>query len=280
MIDSRWQYLKKYQGRSKDEMRDIEYDLKLMGFESSLEALIWFVDEFEKGNANRIYGCGPCCNDFIFPFIKKLEKLCNTDINNLVASRFCSLTTNEKYAILDSYNWFFIPNFSDDGREKIEKLEDLLSHTDFFRKIHSHRVAAEKEAELKKVKSSHLYAFAAEEERLVQKINKCREEILKYQSEIEALENQIKNNQRAKEREWELYRFDRLSLDEQIKFLNMHRRPLAYYEGRLSKLVDEYDFSLLSKELVEKLLTASKSAKPSKLPQVAKLHRILKQVCL
>lgn len=277
MTDFRWQYLKKYQGGKRHEMLRIDNDLRSMGFDSPIQALHWFVDEFQKGSVDKIYGCGPCCNDFIFPFIKKLENLCKTDINDVVSSRFDSLSKSEKQSIIDSYNWFFIPKFNDDGREKINRLEASLSHTDFFREIQARKIASDEKERLGRLKSSHLQEFSAKEAELVGKIEECRQHILRQQSEIAALETQIQNVRNAKEREWDLYQFERLGLDEQIKTLIKQTKPLAYYECRISKLIDEYDFSLLPKELIEKLFVMSKTAKPSKLPQIAKLHKILKQ---
>lgn len=257
-------------------MPQLDQDLREMGFATPAGALDWFVSEFERVDPTEIYGCGPCCNDFIFPFIRRLESVCGKDLNEIVASRFDFMTTQEKHSVIASYKWFFDYCGSDEGREKLEKLKESLSQTEFFLEIRTANEAAKERASLARLKETHLEKFSTEESELSRRINIHRQETERIQSEIDALDGQLQNVRRSKERESELYDFERLSVSLQLEVLMGASRPIAYYEGRLTKFLDECDFSQLPKTIIEKLLADSKSAKPGKLPQVAKLHKILK----
>jgi len=278
VIDSRWQYLRKYQGIRRRETAPLNEDLREMKFAAPADALDWFVREFESVDARKIYGCGPCCNDFIFSFIGRLESGCGKDLNEVVASRFDLMTVGEKHSVIASYEWFFGYCGGDEGREKLRRLEESLSQTEFFREIRAANEAAKERARLAGLKEAHLGKFSAEESEISREIGSHRQEIQRIQSEIEILNRKLQSVRRSKERESELYEFDRLSVSSQIAALMGSGKPIAYYEGRLAKILEECGFRQISRQTREKLLADSKSAKPGKLPQVAKLHKIMRGV--
>lgn len=286
MTNIRWNILRNNSTITLNKTRDV---LEKMGFISPLEALTWFVDEFENVDAKSIYGCGPCCNDFVLPFIRSVENLCQTDINSVVSERFDMMTIIQKKSVLASYDWFFHSCGDIEGIDKIRKLKDSLSHTKYFQDIQARRTAADeasrKHQKYMDIKNAHLESYNIKKSILIKQITEFQNIILSYQSEIlrheteiKELTGQLKNVERAAAREWELYEFERLSVNAQTHILISNNRPLAYYEGRLSQLLDSNNFSDLPKEYLAILISASKTAKPSNLPQVFKLHKILKQI--
>jgi hypothetical protein len=237
-----------------------------MGFKTPSSALDWLVGQFKSVRAQSIYSCGgPCCNGFVWLFIKSIEYIYSEDINERAVDEFDSMATCEKDCLLESYAWFLVSCGDDDGRKKFDALQNSLRHTPYFQE----KLAAEE-------KAARLKPFSAREATCSQKIRELEKEILRISSEIQALHNQIINIRNAKEREGHLIDFERMTSKEQFELLMREEKPLAFYEGRLGNLLAELDSDLLSQDSIDKLLRASKYAKPSSLPQVANLHRQLK----
>ncbi|MGD9588997.1 MAG: hypothetical protein AB7Q37_01975 [Pyrinomonadaceae bacterium] len=265
----RWKYIIDHYNRhiGLRDFPNIDDAMREMEFGSASQALRWFVSQFSEINPESIYGCGPCCNNCVWSFIKRLEQNSGEDINNIVVDVINSLPFEQQERFLRSYDWFFVYCGEDDaGKSKFNELDEALKNTDYFRA----KLAREE-------KERRLASFTYPVDELKAKISFQESQISDALRKIEELKKQLEKAQRRKERESYLYDFEMLAPAQQVDVLLAAGKALPKYDGRLTKLISEFDFSRLPTDTIEKLFNASRVGKEEKWPQVVALHRILKE---